>query len=407
VSYAEVSEKVEKLMLKVDADLQRELEFLLAETAEEAQKRESSAFDKAVGPGSELVLFGAGNLGRRTLAGLRKIGIEPRCFVDNNSSRWGQSLDGLPLIGPEEAARLYGSRATFVVVIWGALAKDRMSHRIEQLRQLGCRSVVTFMPLYWKFPDLFLPHYTIDLPHRIHLDSDRIRKAFNLMADDRSRSEFVAQLKFRAQGDFAALPSPVEGPIYFRDELFQLGKRETLVDCGAFDGDTLNLFLEITANSFDRIIAFEPDPDNFIKLSGFVNSLPIQIRERIMLHQAATGAVHERVRMEVGSGPASHLGSGECEVECLTLDSVLREVPATFIKMDIEGSELSTLAGARDTIRRDNPILAISAYHRQSDLWNIPLLIHELNPGYSFYLRPHMLEAWDLVCYAVPGNRRA
>lgn len=405
MSYAQVSEKVGKLMLKVDVDLQRELEFLLAETVEEAQERESSAFDKVAGPGSELVLFGAGNLGRRTLAGLRKIGIEPRCFVDNNSSRWGQSLDGLPLIGPQEAARLYGSSATFVIVIWGALGKDRMSTRIEQLRQLGCRSIATFIPLYWKFPHLFLPHYTIDLPHRIHLESDRIRKAFSLMADDRSRNEFLAQLKFRAQGDFAALPSPVEGPIYFREELFRLGKRGTLVDCGAFDGDTLNLFLEVTASSFDRIIAFEPDPDNFARLSGFVDTLPIAIRQRIMLHQAATGAVHERVKMEVGSGPSSHLGSGDSEVECLTLDSVLREVPATFIKMDIEGSELSALAGAQDSIRRDRPILAISAYHRQSDLWNIPLCIHELDPDYSFYLRPHMLEAWDLVCYAVPDRR--
>jgi FkbM family methyltransferase len=393
-------------MLNVDVDLKRELESLLAESVEDAQKRESSAFDNAAGPGLELVLFGAGNLGRRTLAGLRKIGIEPRCFVDNNSSRWGQIVDGLPLISPEEAIRLYGSVATFVVTIWGALGKDRMSTRIEQLRKLGCRSVMTFVPLYWKFPDLFLPHYTIDLPHRVHLDADRIRKAFSLMADDRSRGEFLAQLKFRLQGNFAGLPSPVEGPIYFREELFQLGKREALVDCGAFDGDTVNLFLEITAGSFNRIIAFEPDPDNFAKLSGFVNALHTEIRKRIMLHQAATGAVHERVRMEVGSGPASHLGSGECEVECLTLDSVLREVSATFIKMDIEGSELSTLAGARESIRRDSPVLAVSAYHRQGDLWNIPLCIHEMNPDYSFHLRPHMLEAWDLVCYAVPANRR-
>ena len=98
----------------------------------DAKDRESKAFDEVAAPGSGLVLFGAGNLGRRTLAGLRKIGIEPRCFVDNNSSRWGLSLDGLPLIGPEEAARLYGPSATFVVSIWGALGNDRMSTRIEQ-----------------------------------------------------------------------------------------------------------------------------------------------------------------------------------------------------------------------------------------------------------------------------------
>jgi|HubBroStandDraft_6_1064221.scaffolds.fasta_scaffold30207_2 FkbM family methyltransferase len=392
-------------MLKVDVDLKSELESLLAESVGDAKDRESKAFDEVAAPGSELVLFGAGNLGRRTLTGLRKIGIEPRCFVDNNSSRWGLSLEGLPLIGPEDAARLYGSRATFVVSIWGALGNDRMSTRVEQLRRLGCQSVTTFVPLYWKFPGLFLPHYTVDLPHHVHLESDRIRDAFSLLADDTSRHEFLAQMKFRLQGDFAALPPPVEGPIYFREELFHIGDKETLVDCGAFDGDTLDLFLKTKASSFDRIIAFEPDPDNFAKLSNLVNTLRIEIRNKITLYQAATGAVQERVKMEIGSGPSSHLGGGECEVECLTLDSILREVPVTFIKMDIEGSELATLAGARDSLRRDSPILAISAYHRQSDLWNIPLLIHEINPGYSFYLRPHMLEGWDLVCYAVPSNR--
>jgi hypothetical protein len=33
-------------------------------------------------------------------------------------------------------------------------------------------------------------------------------------------------------------------------------------------------------------------------------------------------------------------------------------------------------------------------------------IIHRLNPDYSFHLRPHLLEGWDLVCYAIPSNRR-
>ena len=110
--------------------------------------------------------------------------------------------------------------------------------------------------------------------------------------------------------------------------------------------------------------------------------------------------------MDVGFGPASHIGNGNHEVECATLDSMLDEVPVTFIKMDIEGSELAALAGAQQLIRKYSPILAICVYHRQDDLWNIPLLIHRLNPDYSFHLRPHLLEGWDLVCYAIPSNRR-
>jgi len=82
-------------------------------------------------------------------------------------------------------------------------------------------------------------------------------------------------------------------------------------------------------------------------------------------------------------------------------------VPVSFIKMDIEGSELDTLAGARELIRKNAPILAICAYHKQSDLWNIPLFIHDLSPDYGFHLRPHDLEGWDVVCYAIPPDRRS
>jgi FlaA1/EpsC-like NDP-sugar epimerase len=99
-------------MPSLSADLDHQLDELLAESVEGAQKRETSAFDELTdGNTDELVLFGAGNLGRRILAGLREIGIEPLCFIDSNKARWGQKLDALSVISPLEGAELYGSRA--------------------------------------------------------------------------------------------------------------------------------------------------------------------------------------------------------------------------------------------------------------------------------------------------------
>jgi FkbM family methyltransferase len=208
-------------------------------------------------------------------------------------------------------------------------------------------------------------------------------------------------------GDFASLPEPVKGDVYFREELFHLGGDETLVDCGAFDGDTLAKFLEKASHSFRGAIAFEPDPTNYVKLSERVSSMPSKTRERIAIYQVATGKTNTRVMMDVGKGVASRIGDGDCEVECVSLDSMLLDAPVSFIKMDIEGSELDTLAGAQKLIVKNAPILAICVYHKQSDLWNIPVFIHGLNPDYSFHLRPHLLEGWDLVCYAVPSHRRS
>ena len=97
----------------------RNLRSLLAEGVEGARRRESTRFDELAGSNTkELVLFGAGNLGRRTLAGLRTIGIEPLCFIDNDEAKWGRNLNGLLVLSPKEGVKLYGSRATFVVTIW-------------------------------------------------------------------------------------------------------------------------------------------------------------------------------------------------------------------------------------------------------------------------------------------------
>jgi hypothetical protein len=73
--------------------------------------------------------------------------------------------------------------------------------------------------------------------------------------------------------------------------------------------------------------------------------------------------------------------------------------------MDIEGAEMGAIEGAQDLIRRSQPLLAICVYHTPTDLWQIPLKIHQLAPQHSLFLRPHVADGWDLVCYAVPPER--
>jgi FkbM family methyltransferase len=383
-----------------------ELEKLLAEGENGARNREQTKFDEETGAGQrQLLLFGAGNLGRRTLHGLRRAGIQPVCFLDNDSRRSGTCVDELPVCSPQEGLQRFGPDCAVLVTIWGALGKDRMDARIRSLQELGYRHVYSFIALYWKFPDLFLPHYAIDLPHRVHQDAEKVKRAYQLLADERSREEFVAQLRFRLLGDFQALPDPVSGPIYFQQQLFSLRPDDVFVDCGAFDGDTLALYIQQSGEGFKSVVAFEPDPSNYEKLTILTNRYPREIRERIQLYNAATGESNSKVAMSIGAGPSSQVGAGDFVVDCFALDSVLHSPAPTIIKMDIEGSEIATLKGAQQIIRNSSPVLALSAYHRQTDLWTLPLLVHDMNPDYSFYLRPHDLEGWDVVYYAIPSGR--
>lgn len=62
-----------------------------------------------------------------------------------------------------------------------------------------------------------------------------------------------------------------------------------------------------------------------------------------------------------------------------------------FIKLDIEGDEKIALEGGRNLIKKYFPRMMVSAYHKCEDLWELPLLIHEINPQYKIYLghQPH------------------
>ena len=382
----------------------RSLQELLSEPREDARARARSAFDEQAGPvAAPLVLFGAGNLGRKTLAGLRAGGIEPIAFTDNNPGLWGKEVEGVRVLPPEEASDRFGDTAVFVVTIWRGEGNDRMRERCSQLRRLGCARVVTFLPLFWKYPEIFLPHYAVDLPFRVLDAKERIEEAFGLLSDDASRTEFVGEVRWRLLGDFDYLGEPVSNEIYFPEDLHSLSADEVFVDCGAFDGDTIRRFLARLPDFRGRIKALEPDPANFGKLARYVESLPYELRQRIDIFPWAVSSRRETLRFNATGTEAASLGSGSTQVQGVALDELLEDCRPTYIKMDTEGAEPEAIRGAFRTIATHRPAMAICVYHRQDHLWEIPLLIDSCAGGYRFHLRPQLLEGWDLVCYAIPG----
>src|SRR5438477_6674877 len=100
--------------------LAAELEELLAESVDHARERERTDFDRIAGPRADsVVLFGARKLGQLALAGLRQAAIEPCAFCDNNPALWGQSIEGVRVFSPADAARRFGDSAVFVITVWG------------------------------------------------------------------------------------------------------------------------------------------------------------------------------------------------------------------------------------------------------------------------------------------------
>ena len=184
-----------------------------AEPPDTVRSRERSAFDELASPlGERLVLFGAGPLGKRVLAGLRKAGVEPLAFADNNPSKWGSQIDGVPVLSPKDAATQYGASALFLIAIWSVGHYYRDSR--AQLERLGCAHVDSTATLRWKLAPQLLPDYCQDLPHKLFEQSAEVRKAAFLWADDASLREYLNQVRWRALGDQDALGSPVKEEQY-------------------------------------------------------------------------------------------------------------------------------------------------------------------------------------------------
>jgi FkbM family methyltransferase len=387
--------------------LENRLQELLSEDVSSAIKREQTTFDEIASPfNDQLILFGAGGLGRKTLAGLRKVGIEPLSFVDNNTALWGREVEGIEVLSPKLASQRYADCATFVVCIWGAGGEHRLEHTRQQLFKLGCSRVVSFAPLFWKYPGIFLPYYAIDLPHLLLPQAEEIARAFTVWNDEASRTEYLAQVHWRLRMDFDILSSPVEHAQYFPDDLIRLSENEVFVDCGAYNGDSVSSFFMRQPAFKGKYIAIEPDPINLQFFKQYMATLPDDLRNRVELVPMAVGAQRELVRFAATGLASSGISSvGTLEVESVPLDEILENESPTFIKMDIEGAEVEALIGAQHSINRASPALAICVYHQPDHLWRIPLLIRLFSDQYHFSLRPHNEEAWDLVCYAIPKSR--
>jgi FkbM family methyltransferase len=392
-------------MVETTAKLRRELDGLLAESPASARNREQETFDRAIDPfGRRLVLSGAGNLGRKAAAVMRRHGITPVAFVDNNPELWGTTIDGVPVHSQPEGAELFGQSATFCVTIWGGQGIDGMADRRKPLIDLGCANVIDFGAMFWKFGSDLLPHYSMDLPHKVLEAAADVRRAYDVWHDDASRNEYVAHVRWRLHLDFDNLPPPVTQDIYFPADLFKLIDEEVFVDCGAYDGDTVRSFIARNAGSFRGVYAFEADERNFAKLKNYVSLLPADLRRRIWPIDKALADRPGTLHFSSTGTAAAAVSDQGTEVACVTLDDEVTEAP-TYIKMDIEGSEPAALRGAKRIIARHAPILSVCVYHAQNHLWSIPLQIASSRPDYRMFLRPHVPESWDLVCYAIPPSR--
>jgi len=160
-------------------------------------------------------------------------------------------------------------------------------------------------------------------------------------------------------------------------------KGKTILDCGAYIGDSAFMFQELEPT---EIYSFEPNQENHKKLcENLKNYVP-----KAFPFQLGIGEKDGKAFTE-GEGVNTHLSSsGKEAIEVKSIDRFVRErqiLNIGVIKMDIEGAELGAIKGALNTIREYKPILLISVYHTPQDLFKIKPILEKENLGYKFKIR--------------------
>lgn len=197
---------------------------------------------------------------------------------------------------------------------------------------------------------------------------------------------------------------------YFPSGIVNLSDEEVFVDCGAYVGDTVTRFLRLCGHKYKRIVAFEPDLVNGKKIAALNVPNLVQINSGVwskaaklkfdIINHVGWAKIDQTKALSQNNSNAVSTNSGEILVQAIDETEPCRD--CTFIKMDVEGSEMNALLGARKTIERMRPKLAICIYHSDEDMLRIPEWILNLQLNYKIFVRHHFGARNETVAYAIP-----
>jgi FkbM family methyltransferase len=386
--------------------------------------------------GSSVVIFGAGSLGCEMLMALSRNGVRPAAFCDNDKSKAGVIVNGLPVIAPQE---LYSSHGNSLIVI------ASLKHRASIARQLldagfpaanicCATDDAEFIYMYSMIgTQALLIDYEAQCKGENYLDflilnQDKIAQAHDLLQDAKSRSLMITKLALLAsrgsfwlfcsfirefsesyrEFGFAGYEGTPEDYYYFNNDVLNLADGEIYVDIGAYDGDTIETFLAACQRKnidYEKIIAFEPDITLFAKLKHASATYPKVSCHRLGLWSETTTLRFKSSGNVIHDQAAIISEIGDTVIEVVSLDDFLQGEKVTLIKMDPGGNVIpQVLLGAANTIKAYRPKLAAGAYHGIGSIFEIPLLVNKLCPEYRISLRHNTCHLCDTDLFAICDN---
>jgi len=247
--------------------------------------------------------------------------------------------------------------------------------------------------------DLVHPPFITDFEDDFKNNRDKYNYVYNLLEDEKSKEIFEKVINFKITFDYKFMQGFTNDHSgqYFDKELIPNIKNISFLDGGGYVGDTAT---EVIKNfpDFKKIYLIEPIPEN------------IRIAKRELdylknIEFLTCGVSNEKTTLHFNEEKSfsTMYGNGTQSVEVDTIDNIIKE-KVDYIKLDIEGAEQDAIDGAKNTIKKYKPILAICIYHKAEDWYEIPQKVLAIQSEYKVYIRHYMEGIFESVMYFIPEN---
>ena len=345
----------------------------------------------------KIIIYGAGCCGAMFAELLQKSGLGAECFFDRNPAKAGKKIMGIPIQEPV----LLDKDSLLIVCI---LKKGSLHEKIaKSLRQMGYRKIMHIYELRnekWLFREQRL--VLVPDSGTVLKNLPRYNNLARYLSDRLSRQILEKIIQFLIKDIDVDIPALEMREQYFAYDVYQKIPDEYVVDCGAFKGDVMRIFLEKNNDVFAGYLAVEPDSSYLPFLSDTAHRY---MDGKIEIKNCALSDKREMLRMRNYVDEDSVVcADGEILVQAFPLDEIMYDRKCTFLKIDVEGYERKTIQGAVNLIRKQKPVIAVAAYHHESDFYELFESLKDLCEDYRFYLRSYM-NIQETILYAVPPCR--
>ncbi len=339
---------------------------------------EKSSWEKIKESGKPVVIYGMGNGADKVIDEFNRLEIPILGVTASDDFVRGQIFRGY------KVKKLSEFDGDFIIAVGFATCVPDVMNHIYSLAE-KYRVIVPCVPVFGD--EIFNREF-------IEKNEKKINAAYNLFEDE-SKRIFAGCVNFIFGGELGVLASVTSE----KDEVFKnvlkLNSSESYLDLGAYRGDTVEEFLQYCGGEYESITAIEPDRRTYKKLCAYLEKIPDSTAYQNAIYNEITTLCFSNK-----AGRQSTISDKGEEIETITVDKLCENQKATYIKMDVEGSESEAIEGAEKTLKEQKPKLNIALYHKSADIFELPLKISQINPDYKFYIRRHpYIPCWDMNLY--------